>query len=183
MEQTKKIKIYKTMLLTVLLLLSMVCISCGGKTEGYMKVCVRDRDSGKELYQIICTNGQTVNTDKFDSDDFDTYSVDIAESFAFSVGNGIGKMVHTHDVIRNAEGRLIKDDTMSKLVDAVYNQTDHMIFACTIIRDADKFFAFVEMNTNWRSPCYLYEYDVDQDCLTELHRWDNVDLISLSMSL
>ena len=46
---------------------------------------------------------------------------------------------------------------------------------------AGRYFAFAKLNVNWSAPCVLYEYAPQAQSLTELARWDKVDLTGLAL--
>ena len=179
MKTRTKVNIKYMVFIIIFALLA--CVSCADNSSEYIKVCTRNRADNTEQYQVIYSDGHAKTTEPFADENIEIFSLDAAKSFSFAINNGIGEFSHAGNTITDSAGNKVNDSIMDKIVDAVYKQSDHMIFSFDIIRYEDRYFAFVKLNTNWQSPCYLYEYDIDSNILKKLYKWDNVDFISLSV--
>lgn len=50
-----------------------------------------------------------------------------------------------------------------------------------ILQDGEAFFAVVQLNVNWTSPCDLYQWEPDTQSLKKLCRWDSVKIVGIAL--
>lgn len=139
-----------------------------------LKVIIRAEgaDAADYEYLVVYDNGTSTETDAFVPDDASFYT---AESGAFVSSVVNNKIINTLKTNANA------DETMTAIMQTAADSINHAIIQFTIITDGDIYLAFAKLNVNWQSPCILYEYDMATDSLTEIYRWDGVDLIGVSI--
>lgn len=138
-------------------------------------------DDGEYFYGTVYDNQKVSKTDEFESDDIDVYTA-LASDFSSDVVDG--KVVNSLEgkILTDEEGAETEaDETMSAIMQAAADNIDHAIWSLQIINDGNRYFAFIKLNVNWSDPCYLYEYDAFTGEFNCLCRFDNVDLMGLSV--
>lgn len=139
------------------------------------------KDELDKKYYAVYSNGIYRETDIFNPDDVIEYYVGTETFSSEIVGNRIVNKV-IKPTVRDNNGTLITpDDRILGIINAAANTIDHAIWDFKIIKDKDKYFAFIWLNVNWSSPCELYEYDIDNKSIHLLCEWDEVDIVGISV--
>ncbi len=60
-------------------------------------------------------------------------------------------------------------------------QLEHDMMSIEILETGGEYFAYVELNVNWWSPCRLFYYDRNQDRLVELYTWNDERVVGLRL--
>lgn len=137
-------------------------------------------ESDKKYYAVY-QSGIYRETDKFNPDDVTEYYVDTKTFSSKIVGNRIVNKVIQPTVWDNNNTLIIPDDRIRGIINAAADTIEHPIWKFEIIKDKDKYFAFIWLNVNWSSPCELYEYDIENKSIHQLCEWDEVDIVGISV--
>lgn len=137
-------------------------------------------ESDKKYYAVY-QSGIYRETDKFNPDDVTEYYVDTKTFSSKIVGNRIVNKVIQPTVWDNNNTLIIPDDRIRGIINAAADTIEHPIWKFEIIKDKDKYFAFIWLNVNWSSSCELYEYDIENKSIHQLCEWDEVDIVGISV--
>ena len=169
-----------TMLFLLIMLLS-VLEGCTDQGNPIIKTITSTKESSKTDYSIIYDSGKIAKTDKFDPDDATILS---AENGDFISSMDDGKITVSLDKtdLTDVDGNPYEaDDILMDLMKCVADNTEHDIFDVKIIIDGDRYYVFEKHNVNFWTPCVLYEYDPADSKLTELYKWDDVELTGIAL--
>ncbi|BEP29239.1 hypothetical protein [Helicovermis profundi] len=146
-----------------------------------INLITNDERIDKIEYVSVYSNGNIEMIDKFKSDDIEIYTADsdCYESYISDneVLNKLKKIV-----LIDSDGNTVDNDEIITEIFQIAEEIKHDIWKFQIIMDDDKYFVIVELNVNWQSPCDFYEYDQTQKKLILFHRFDDVDIIGLSLT-
>lgn len=146
------------------------------ETNGWEK-----KDESEKKYYAVYSNGTYLETEKFDPDDVIKYHVGTETFSSEIVGNRIINKVINPTVRENNDALINPDDRILGIINAAANSIEHDIWKFEIIKDKNKYFAFIWLNVNWSSPCELYEYDIKNKSIHQLCEWDEVDIVGISV--
>ncbi|MCD8018864.1 MAG: hypothetical protein LUF92_04570 [Clostridiales bacterium] len=176
--------------LTVLLcmMIFVTLTACGntasiGDNSSVLKVVIQDEEADTEAYDYLAVyqDGKTSEIDAFHPDDMIFYTA-ASEDFTSSIkGNTVVNKLTATTLIDENGNQTRADETITEMMQTVADMVEHDIWQFQVITGGKRYFAFVKLNVNWQSPCILYEYDASTDSLTELCRWDGVDLLGISI--
>lgn len=131
-------------------------------------------------YWAVYADGSTAETEAFTPEDATIYTADYGDFVSDVVDNQVVNTLQA-TILTDQDGNQIQaDDTLAQLMQTAADTIDHDIWQFQIIVTSDQTFAFVKLNVNWQSPCILYQYDATAATLTELCRWDGVDLVGIA---
>ena len=140
-----------------------------------------EKDETDKKYYAVYSNGVYRETEKFIPNDVIEYYVGTETFSSEIVGNRIVNKVIKPTVRDNNDALINPDDRILGIINAAANSIEHDIWKFEIIKDKDKYFAFIWLNVNWSSPCELYEYDIENKSIHQLCEWDEVDIAGISV--
>lgn len=166
----------------VCIMMVAMLVSCGYESP-VLKVMLQSAKSDEAAYEYMAVydNGKSSVIDAFDSDDAAFYTAESGDFASSIVNNTVINNLNSTLLIDDHGNKTNADEIMTAIMQSAADKINHDIIQFTIITDEDRYFAFVKLNVNWQSPCILYEYDAATSGLTELCRWDGVDLVGISI--
>ncbi|MCD8014947.1 MAG: hypothetical protein LUG99_17590 [Lachnospiraceae bacterium] len=182
-RQTKRNK--RTIGIVVGILTAILCTACNGGTSAdnlsVKVVTLQDEaETADFVYYDVYGNGKVRKTDEFKPDDSARFYAADIDCFSSNVVNGQVKNTLVNTILTEESGDVIEaDEAMSSLMQLLADEIDHDIFSAIIIEDKGQYFAWVELNTNWSSPCELYQYNGEENTIEVIGKWDGVDLIGI----
>ena len=149
-----------------------------------LKVVIQAEGSDTADYEYITVynDGNCAETEAFDPDDSAFYT-SVNGNFYLSIVNN--KFVNSLEstILIDSNGNITEaDEIMTGIMKAAADTIHHDIWQLKIIADGNRYYAFIKLNVNWQSPCILYQYDTVTAELTELCRWDGVDLVGIAIN-
>lgn len=171
----------KPAMLVLLIMLLSILGGCGDQGNPVVKTITSKNGSSKTDYSIVYDNGKIGKTDEFEPDEATFLFV---ENGDFKSSMDDGKITVTLDTteLTDEDGNPYEtDDTLMALMESVANNAEHDIFDVKIIIDGDRYFVFEKHNVNFWTPCVLYEYYPADSKLTELYKWDDVELTGIAL--
>lgn len=172
-------RIFAYLSCTMMVLMLVAC----ERSSPILKVIIQNEgsDAADHEYLIVYDHGKSAATDAFVPDDTVSYTAEFGAFVSNIVGNKIINTLGSTLLIDDYGRKIDADEIMTAIMQTGAASIDHSICQFTIITDGDRYFTFVKLNVNWQSPCILYEYNVADGSLTELCRWDGVDLMGISI--
>lgn len=149
-----------------------------------LKVIIQEEksDTADYEYVTIYNDGNYAETEAFNPDDLAIYT-SVNGNFHSSIVNN--KIVNTLEatILIDSNGNITEADTiMIEIMKAAADTIHHDIWQLEIITNGNQYYAFIELNVNWQSPCILYKYDNVTAELTKLCCWDGVDLVGIAIN-
>lgn len=136
--------------------------------------------SGEIEYVSIYSNGSSKKTDIFKSEDFKLYNAD-STSFSSYISNGkVLNKVHKI-ILKDSLGNVVNNDEIITGIFQSAEKIEHDIWEFQIFKVLDDYFVLVKLNVNWQSPCNFYEYDIADKELKLLHKFQDINVIGLSL--
>ncbi len=174
----------KKPLVCLLCVLLALLTSCGqpASTEAavpVLRVVICDGDA--DTYLAVYPHGETAEIGEFDPDTAAFYTAAHGDFFSSIENNRVRNALIATTLIDTNGNQVEADRTIAAMMQAAADTITHDIWKFHAITVGSRCFAFVELNVNWQSPCILYEYDAAQSSLTELCRWDGVELVGISV--
>lgn len=159
-----------------------ILVSCGYESP-VLKVMLQTEKSDEAAYEYMAVydSGKSSVIDAFVSDDAAFYTAESGNFASSIVNNAVINTFESTLLIDDYGNKKNADEMMTAIMQSTADKIDHDIIQFTIINDENRYFVFVKLNVNWQSPCILYEYDAETSGLTELCRWDGVDLVGISI--
>lgn len=161
------------------LLPCLLLAGCGDTFTPVMRVTVEKRDTGEQLHVELDSRGESRKTKEFVGDETEVYTVDTGKIDSCIVDGAVRNVV-SEVCVTDAEGDPVEDTALKSVVYAA-ESIEHEIFEFQIWKDRDRWFLMVLLNTNWTTPCQLYQYRMDTGELRLLHQWDNVKLMGIQL--
>ena len=169
-----------TMLLLLIMLLS-VLAGCGDQGNPVVKTITFKNGSSTADYSIVYDNKKVGKTSEFEQDDATILFVENGD-FISSMDDGKITVSLDKTDLTDVEGNTVEaDETLTTIMQHVADHAEHDIFDVKIIIDGDRSFVFEKHNVNLWTPCVLYEYDPADSKLTELYKWDDVELTGIAL--
>lgn len=135
------------------------------------------------VYYNVYGNGKVRKTGEFKADDTARFYTADIDCFSSDVVDGKVKNTLMNIVLTDESGDITEADTaMASLMQLLAGEIDHDILSAVIIEDKGQYFVWVELNTNWSSPCELYQYNEEENTIEMIGKWDGVDLIGISVA-
>ncbi len=167
-------------LLLVIMLLSILG-GCKDQGNPVVKTITSQNESSKTDYSIVYDNGNVGKTGEFEPDDVTILFVENGD-FKSSMDDGKITVMLDSTELTDEYGNVVEaDETLVALMNSVADNAEHDIFDVKIIIDGDRYFVFEKHNVNLWTPCVLYEYDPAALKLTELYKWDDVELKGIAL--
>lgn len=154
-----------------------------GMQSPVLLVKIREQETAENTFQYLAVypNGKTAETDAFDPEDAVFYTAAHGDFVSSIQNKTVINTLNATTLIDESGTEAEADEVIAGMMQAAADSIEHDIWRFQAISAGTRYFAFVELNVNWQSPCILYEYNVEANHLTELCRWDGVDLIGISM--
>lgn len=145
-----------------------------------VNLITKNETTGEIEYVSIYSHGSSKETDAFKSEDFELYTADSTSFTSYlsnsKVLNKINKIVLT-----DSSGNVVDNDKILTGIFQSAEKIEHDIWEFQIFKVLDDYFVLVKLNVNWQSPCDFYEYDKIDKKLKLLHRFEDKDVIGLSL--
>lgn len=173
----KEIKFILSIIVIVMILLSSYKIS----NSPLINLITRNETTGKIEYVSISSNWNSEEIDTFISDDFKLYNAD-SDSFSSYISNNKVLNKINNIALEDSAGTIVKNDEIITGIFESAEKIEHDILEFQIFKVVENYFVLVKLNVNWQSPCDLYEYDTVDKELKLLHKFQDVDIIGLSLA-
>ena len=170
----------RTLAILTAIAMLLLLAACGQQATPVLKAVLRDENSqaAEDVYCVVYDNGESAVTDAFEPDDMQFYTAPFDAFDASLADNKVGNTL-TSTTLVDAQGKRVEADAaMTSMMQLAARIIDHSIFEFTILTNGERYFAFVKLNVVMQTPCILYEYDGG---LTELCRWDDMELVGLAL--
>lgn len=175
-------KMRRSVIITVSLMI--MCLLAGCNTadiKPVVKTITSKLGTDKKEYSIVYDNGKIEVTSEFTPDETIILYAD-DDDFSANVENGkVNVRLDDTKLTDDSGDPYDTDDVIRSLMQDIADNAEHDIFDVSIIIDDDRYFVFEKHNVNIQTPCVLYEYDTTAKVLNELCRWEDVDLIGISV--
>ena len=171
----------KLLMLLLMTIFLSVLGGCGVHGNPVVKTITYKKGSNRADYAVVYDSRKIEKTNEFDPDDA---TILLAENgdFMSDMDNGKITVSLVSTELTDVDGNTVEaDKTITALMESVANYAEHDIFDVKIIIDGDRYFVFEKHNVNFWTPCVLYEYDPAATKLTELHKWDDVELSGIAL--
>lgn len=133
------------------------------------------------VYSVVYGNGVMKETDSFTADEAEFLYAD-ADDFASAVENGKVVVELKATKMIDSEGNEVEEDgTVKVIMQKLADEAEHDLSRMTVISDDGSYYTFVKYNVNWQNLCALYRYDGSEGKLTEVCRWDNVEMTGTAL--
>ena len=146
-----------------------------------VNLITKNEISGEVEYVSIYSHGSSKKTDAFKSEDFELYTADTT-SFTSYISNSKVLNKLNKIVLTDSSGNIVDNDEIITGIFQSAEQIEHEIWEFQIFKVLDDYFVLVKLNVNWQSPCDFYEYDITNKELKLMHRFDDIDVLGLSLS-
>ena len=170
---------FKLILFLVVLVIIVSSLYISSK-DLLVNLITKNETSGEIEYVSIYSHGSSKKIDAFKSVDFELYTVDSASFTSYisnsKVLNKINKIVLT-----DSSGNTIDNDEIITGIFQSAEKIEHDIWDFQIFKVLDDYFVLVKLNVNWHSPCNFYAYDITSKELKLVHRFEDIDVIGLSL--
>lgn len=172
----------KTRIALLLAILTVLLTGCGTTTSNPVVKAVTSKPGTDEKeYSIVYDNGKIEATSEFTPDETIILYAD-NDDFSANVENGkVNVRLDGTKLTDDTGDPYDTDDVIRSLMKSIADNAEHDIFDVSIIIDDDRYFVFEKHNVNIQTPCVLYEYDTTAKVLNELCRWEDADLIGISV--
>ncbi len=167
------------------ILLLVLFTACGGDDSvPILKVILQSSEADASTYEYLTVyhNGKSSSIDAFEPDDAAYYAAVHGDFDSYIENNTVHNILKATTLIDENNEEFEADEVIAAMMQSAADSIEHDIWKFQAITTEGRYFAFVELNVNWQSPCVLYEYDAAENILIELCRWDGVDLIGISIS-
>ncbi|MER2226942.1 MAG: hypothetical protein ABS916_07810 [Carnobacterium sp.] len=145
-----------------------------------VNLVTKNETSGEIEYVSIYSHGSIKETDTFKSEDFELYTAD-STSFTSCISNSKVHNKINEIVLTDSSGNSVDNDEIMTGIFQSAEQIEHDIWEFQIFKVSDSYFVLVKLNVNLQSPCDFYEYDIANKELNLIHRFDDIDVIGLSI--
>ena len=172
----------KMRIVLFLAVLTVILGGCGTTTSNPVVRAITSKPgTDKKEYSIVYDNGKIEVTSEFTPDETIILYAD-DDDFSANVENGkVNVRLDDTKLTDDSGDPYDTDDVIRSLMQDIADNAEHDIFDVSIIIDDDRYFVFEKHNVNIQTPCVLYEYDTTAKVLNELCRWEDVDLIGISV--
>lgn len=172
----------KMRIVLILAVLTVILGGCGTTTSNPVVRAITSKPGTDEKeYSIVYDNGKIEATSEFAPDEAIVLYAD-SDDFVANTENGkVNVRLDDTKLTDDTGNPYDTDDVIQSLMQDIADNAEHDIFDVSIIIDGDRFFVFEKHNVNIHTPCVLYEYDITAKGLNELCRWEDVDLIGISV--
>ncbi|MBQ6320491.1 MAG: hypothetical protein IJI23_12005 [Lachnospiraceae bacterium] len=172
----------KMRIVLFLAVLTVILGGCGTTTSNPVVRAITSKPgTDKKEYSIVYDNSQIEATSEFTPDETIILYAD-NDDFSANVENGkVNVRLDDTKLTDDTGDPYDTDDVIRSLMQDIADNAEHDIFDVSIIIDDDRYFVFEKHNVNIQTPCVLYEYDTTAKVLNELCRWEDVDLIGISV--
>ncbi len=172
----------KMRIVLFLAVLTVILGGCGTTTSNPVVRAITSKPgTDKKEYSIVYDNSQIEATSEFTPDETIILYAD-NDDFSANVENGkVNVRLDDTKLTDDTGDPYDTDDVIQSLMQDIADNAEHDIFDVSIIIDGDRYFVFEKHNVNIQTPCLLYEYDTTAKVLNELCRWEDVDLIGISV--
>ena len=162
--------------------LTVILGGCGTTTSNPVVRAITSKPgTDKKEYSIVYDNSQIEATSEFTPDETIILYAD-NDDFSANVENRkVNVRLDGTKLTDDTGDPYDTDDVIRSLMQDIADNAEHDIFDVSIIIDDDRYFVFEKHNVNIQTPCVLYEYDTTAKVLNELCRWEDVDLIGISV--
>ena len=162
--------------------LTVILGGCGTTTSNPVVRAITSKPgTDKKEYSIVYDNSQIEATSEFTPDETIILYAD-NDDFSANVENRkVNVRLDGTKLTDDTGDPYDTDDVIRSLMKSIADNAEHDIFDVSIIIDDDRYFVFEKHNVNIQTPCVLYEYDTTAKVLNELCRWEDVDLIGISV--
>ena len=75
----------------------------------------------------------------------------------------------------------LPDETIQAIKTAARGTIKSDLMQYDVLQDGAAFFAVVQLNVNWTSPCDLYRWEPETQSLNKLCRWDGVEIVGIAL--
>ncbi|MGX7394687.1 hypothetical protein [Carnobacterium mobile] len=145
-----------------------------------VNLITKNETTGEIEYVSIYSNGSSKETDVFKSEDFKLYNAD-STSFSSYISNGKVLNKVNKIMLKDSSGNVVDNDEIITGIFHSAEKIEHDIWEFQIFKVLDDYFVLVKLNVNWQSPCNFYEYDIADKELKLLHKFQDIDVIGLSL--
>ena len=169
----------------IVLFLAVLTVILGGcettTSNPVVRAITSKPGTDEKEYSIVYDNGKIEATSDFTPDETIILYAD-NDDFSANVENGkVSVRLDDTKLTDDTGDPYDTDEVIQSLMKSIADNADHDIFDVSIIIDGDRYFVFEKHNVNIHTPCVLYEYDTTAKGLNELCRWEDVDLIGISV--
>lgn len=150
------------------------------EAEGLVDVQTQYTDDGETVQRqyTLASGGRIRPAEVFAADAAAFYDVPHGCFGSYIDGNRVLNRLAYVDLL-DAEGEHVEITADIEGIFQCLEQLEHDLFRIRIIETGGEYFAYVELNVNWWSPCTLYFYNREQQRLVELYRWNGEEVTAL----
>lgn len=145
-----------------------------------VNLITKNETSGEIEYVSVYSHGSNRKIDAFKSEDFELYTAD-STSFTSYIANSKVLNKVNKIVLTDSSGNTIDNDEIITGIFQSAEKIKHDIWDFQIFKILDDYFVLVKLNVNWHSPFDFYAYDTTDKELKLLHRFEDADVIGLSL--
>ena len=170
---------FKLILFLVVLVIIVSSLYISSK-DLLVNLITKNETSGEIEYVSIYSHGSSKKIDAFKSEDFELYTADSTSFTSYSSKNKVLNKINKI-VLTDSLGNTVDNDEIITGIFQSAEKIEHDIWEFQIFKVLDDYFVLVKLNVNWVSPCDFYEYDIADKELNLLHRFEDSDVIGLSL--
>ena len=146
-----------------------------------VSVITQSTDGEKEYQRLYNDGGAELLEEGFLPDKAE---VIIADNTCFSSeieGNKIITAWKGGDVLDLDGNSISPTKEQASVLKALAENVEHEIIEAKIFEDKGAYFAAVQTNVNWQSPCHFYQYKFETKSLEQRYTWDDVDVLGVAL--
>lgn len=137
----------------ICLLIAFSATGCGNHGTPVVKVVTSSVDDGTKSYEIVYKDGKVEKTDEFTPEADTIYRADDGD-YSSDVKDGKITVTLNRTKLTDEDGNDIEpDENTTRLMQWIADNSEHDFLAVYTTNLQDKYFAMVELNTNWSDPC------------------------------
>lgn len=183
-KEVKSMKKWPFYLLCAALLMTLT--ACGALAPAtddapVLNAIIQKENADAPEHVAVYSQGKTAEIGAFSPDDAVFYTAAHGNFETNVESNAVKNVLKARTLIDSDGSQIEADEILAKMMQTAADTIDHEIWQFQAVVLGGRYFAFIKLNVNLHSPCILYEYDPTVVKLTELCRWDGVDLIGLSI--
>ena len=170
---------FKLILFLVVLVIIVSSLYISSK-DLLVNLITKNETSGEIEYVSIYSHGSSKKIDAFKSEDFELYTADSTSFTSYSSKNKVLNKINKI-VLTDSLGNTVDNDEIITGIFQSAEKIEHDIWEFQIFKVLDDYFVLVKLNVNWHSPCNFYAYDITSKELKLVHRFEDIDVIGLSL--
>lgn len=170
---------FKLILFLVVLVIIVSSLYISSK-DLLVNLITKNETSGEIEYVSIYSHGSSKEIENFKSVDFERYTAD-STSFTSYISNSKVLNKVNKIVLTDSSGNSVDSNEILTEIFRSAEKIEHDIWDFQILKVLDDYFVLVKLNVNWHSPCDFYAYDITSKELKLVHRFEDIDVIGLSL--